>query len=73
MASNKPVAITAKKVEENIDTLCPQVRIFVLYQLNLIPEFLPLPGTHLYSRVGRDMLREKCLVQEHKAMNLAKA
>lgn len=25
MASNKPMAITAKKVEENIDTLCPQV------------------------------------------------
>lgn len=25
MASNKPVAITAKKVEENIHTLCPQV------------------------------------------------
>lgn len=25
MASNRPVAITAKKVEENIDTLCPQV------------------------------------------------
>ena len=25
MASNKPIAITAKKVEENIDTLCPQV------------------------------------------------
>ena len=25
MATNKPIAITAKKVEENIDTLCPQV------------------------------------------------
>lgn len=25
MASNRPIAITAKKVEENIDTLCPQV------------------------------------------------
>lgn len=25
MASNKPVAITAEKVEENINTLCPQV------------------------------------------------
>ena len=30
MASNKPVAITAKKVEENINTLCPQVCGFVL-------------------------------------------
>lgn len=30
MASNKPVAITAKKVEENINTLCPQVCSFVL-------------------------------------------
>ena len=25
MATNRPIAITAKKVEENIDTLCPQV------------------------------------------------
>ena len=29
MASNKPVAITAEKVEENINTLCPQVSGFV--------------------------------------------
>ena len=38
MASNKPVAITAKKVEENINTLCPQVCNIVLL-INKVTHF----------------------------------
>ena len=42
MASNKPVAITAKKVEENINTLCPQVCGFCFKLLNKVTHFWAL-------------------------------
>lgn len=35
MATNKPIAITAKKVEENIDTLCPQVGDYLSQYITL--------------------------------------